>query len=72
MAEKRETLFITYAYDDPDAPVLDISGSLAEARHAIRSHAWEGYCYRVRRQDDGTYGDETFIQVLSPVLAGKE
>lgn len=63
MAETREILFITYAYDDPhDAPVLDVSGSIEEARRNVRGRG--GFCWRARRQEDGTYIDEAFIEVI--------
>ena len=62
--ETRPVLFITYAYDDPDdAPVLDVSGSLREMRREMRGRS--GFCYRVERQPDGSYANETFVEAVA-------
>lgn len=46
--------FITYAYDDPDdAPVLDVSRTVADARR----HGSGGFMYRVERLPETTWAD---------------
>ncbi len=61
--ETRPLLFITYAYDDPDeAPVEDVSGSLKATRRWMKGRS--GYVYRVERLRDGSYGNETFVEVI--------
>lgn len=63
--EDRPVLFITYAYDDPaEAPVEDVSGSLAATRRWMKGRS--GYVYRLERQPDGTYGNEQFIEIIGP------
>lgn len=60
--ETRPVMFITYAYDDPDeAPVIDSSGTLEEARRN-RREAGYGFTYRVTKIRDGEYGDEHFVE----------
>lgn len=62
--ETRPVLFITYSYDDPDeADILDVSGSLKQARKWMRGR--RGFVYRVERLPDGSYGDEQFIEFIS-------
>jgi hypothetical protein len=62
--ETRPVLFVTYAYNDPDsAPVEDVSGSLKETRYWMRGRS--GFVYRVERQADGTYGQETFVKAIN-------
>lgn len=57
--ETRPVLFITYSYDDPnEASVLDVSGSVQEARRFAK----RGITYRVERQSDGSYGNEQFVE----------
>lgn len=62
--ETRPVLYITYAHDGLDAPVLDVSGSLDEARRHVKVGAWNGYCVRVTRRPDGAYGDDEFIELI--------
>lgn len=65
MKETRPILYITYAHDGLDAPVLDVSGSLKEARRNIKAGAWDGFCFRVTRLADGSYGDDEFIERIT-------
>jgi hypothetical protein len=61
-AERRPVIYVTFAYDDPDhAPVLDVSGSIEEARTQGNSGA---YCYRLIRVAAGTYDVEYLVEVL--------
>jgi hypothetical protein len=62
--------FITYAYNDPDdAPVLDVSRSVKEARRQGNHGA---FLYRVEKLPEAewtnpktpAYGHETFVEVL--------
>lgn len=66
MKENRPEMFITYAYDDTDALVLDSSGSLEDARKWARQPYYRRYhdavIYRVERIRDGEYGNEQFIE----------
>lgn len=57
--ERRPVLFLTYSYDDPDeASVLDVSGSLHQARRESSQNGWTGCpIYRLERHPDGTYGN---------------
>lgn len=60
--ESRPVLFITYAYDDPDeAPVIDVSGTLEEARREANQRGYGCFIYRVERQPNGTYSNEQFV-----------
>ena len=62
--------FITYAYDDPDeAPVLDVSRSIEEARQ--QDHAG-GFLYRVERLPESEwasttpeYGNDEFVECIA-------
>jgi len=59
--EQRPVLFLTYARNDPDnAPVIDVSGTIVEARHQMRGRS--GFTYRVERLADGSYGHEEFVE----------
>jgi len=64
--ETRPILYLTYAHDGLDAPVLDVSGSLEEARRNVRAGAWKGYCWRVVRDPDGSYRDDALVEVIKP------
>jgi hypothetical protein len=67
--ETRPVLYITYAFDDPDeASVLDVSGSLKEAR--MWMYGQIGFVYRCRRQADGSYSDLEFVEKLEPLAIG--
>ena len=62
LRDTRPVIYVTFAYDDPDtAPVLDVSGSIREARQQGNGGA---YCYRLVRQDDGTYQADYLVEVL--------
>lgn len=59
--ETRPVMFITYAYNDPDeAPVLDSSGTIEEARKYCEGRS--GFTYRYELQSAGIYGNEQFIE----------
>jgi hypothetical protein len=61
--ENRPVLYITYADDRPDdAAVLDVSGSIEEARRQDNAGR---PCYRVHRIGDGEYGKEEFVEWLT-------
>ena len=55
-------IYATFGYDDPDhAPVLDVAGSIEEARTQGNSGA---YCYRLIRVADRTYDVDYLVEVL--------
>jgi hypothetical protein len=63
--------YITYAYDDPEnAPVLDVSCSMAHVRYWMEGRS--GFVYRVELlpesewsdSDKPAYGNETFMEAI--------
>lgn len=69
--ETRPELYITFTNDDEtdDGVVLDVAGSIEEARSNISAIKRCGFCYRVVRDTDGRYGNTTFIEVIGGTAA---
>ena len=64
--DMRPVLYVTYSYDDPaEASMVDVSGSLKQATREARARGYGGYVYRLERQPDGTYGNESFVMELT-------
>jgi len=60
--ERRPVIYVTFAYDDPDhAPVLDVAGSMEEARAQGNTGA---YCYKLTRVAAGVYDLDYLVEVL--------